>query len=159
MSTVPRRRKPGGRKAVTMGYFVFEIVNCAPTYSLNVAFSANEGPYREFAHLTLCCRCVFPKQLSGVETEIELVGDRDCLEPECWKADPRWKPRCIGELEVRASRGRFYAGIPYDILTFLLVSIRQGDVRMIYLWGPPLYRGKTLCSSIRFERDLNEDDL
>jgi hypothetical protein len=159
MSTVPRRRKPGARKAVAMESFVFEIVNSAPTYSLNVAFSANEGPYREFAHLTLSCRCVFPKQLSGIETKVIVIGDRDCLEPECWKADPRWRPRCVGQLEVRASRGRFYAGIPYDSLTFLLLSIRQGDVRMIYLWGPPLYRGKSLCTSIRFERDFNEDDL
>jgi hypothetical protein len=159
MSSIPRRRKPVARKEIVMESFVFEIVDCAPIYSLSVAFSAKEGPYSEFAHLTLSCRCVFPKKLSGVETEIVVIGDRDCLEPECWKADPRWKPRCIGQLEVRASRGRFNAGVPHESLVFLLVSIRQGDVRMIHLWGPPLYRGKSLCSSIRFAREFNEDDL
>jgi hypothetical protein len=142
-----------------MESFVFEIVDCAPTYSLSVGYSANDGPFHEFAHLTLSCHCVVPKKLLGVKTEIAIIGDRDCLEPECWKVDPRWKPRCIGQLEVRASRGRFYAGVPHDSLAFLLVSIRQGDVRMIHLWGPPLYRGKSLCNSIRFARKFNEDDL
>lgn len=120
-----------------MESFVFEIVDCAPSYSLSIGFSANDGPYREFAHLTLSCLCVFPKKLSGVETEIVVIGDRVCLEPECWKAGPTWKPRCIGQFEVRASRGRFYTAVPQDSLAFLLVSIRQGDIRMIHLWGRP----------------------
>ena len=47
----------------------------------------------------------------------------------------------------------------HDSLSFLLVSFRQGDVRIIRLWGPPLYRGKSLCSSIRFAREFHEDDL
>jgi len=105
-----RRRKHGARKQFAMESFVFEIVDCAPAYSLSICFNRYDGPYREFAHVTLFCRCVFPNMLSGTETEIVMIGVRGCLEPDCWKADPSWKPRCVGQLEVRASRGRFYGG-------------------------------------------------
>ena len=93
----PRRRKPGARKAIAMQSFVFEIVDCAPYYSLSIRFSANDRPHREIARLTLSCLCVFPKKLMGLITEIDILGDRDCLEPECWKIDPGWKPRCVGQ--------------------------------------------------------------
>lgn len=142
-----------------MESFVFEIASCAPTYSLSVGYSANDGPYREFCQLTLSCRCVFPEKLSGIETEIVIMGDRNCLQPGCWKADPDWKPRCVGQLEVRASRGRFCTAVPHDSPPYLLLSISQGDVRMIQLWGPSLYRGKSLCASMRFERVFHEDEL
>jgi hypothetical protein len=60
---------------------------------------------------------------------------------------------------VRASRGQFHTAMPHDSLAFLLVSIRQGDIRLIHLWGPPLSRGKSLCGSMRLAREFHEDDL
>jgi hypothetical protein len=159
MSTTQNRRKRPTRKSVEMESFVFEIVDCMPTYSFSVGYSVSDGPYREFTHLNLSCRCVFPTKLSGLEAKMTIMGDRDCPEPERWKADPRWKPRCIGQLEVRASQGRFDTAVPYDSLMFLLVSIRQGDVRMVHLWGPALHRGKSLCGSMRFAREIKEDEF
>jgi hypothetical protein len=157
---MPRTRKKA-RKAreLPMQHYIFEIKGWEPSYLFSVAHGRYETEcYSEYADIELEGLCVFPETLAGRVTKIMLSGRRDCLEPRILQHDPDWKPRCIGGLEMSATDGRFDATVPYDALPFLMQAIALREFRYLLAWGPALYRRKSLCTTMHFEKEVDLKD-
>jgi hypothetical protein len=138
-------------------YFVFEIQTWEPDYSLSVNHSRLErDPYWEHTKIGIGGICIWPKNLVGRTAHFDLVGKRDQLTPD--KDDPDWKPRCVGELDMRQPEGRFYTFIPNDSMTYLLSGLAHGQFRIIEVYGPTLKRGKSLCTSIDLKQTINLEE-
>lgn len=139
--------------------YIFQIDAWKPGYIFSVDSSTHRaGPYSEHLGLELDATCIFPEKLAGRAIQISLAGRRDCLSPFAYQQDEEWVPRCIGALEFPPSGGRFYTSVPHDSITALTLSLAHQMYRYILLYGPPLGRRKSLCSSMQFERTVDLDD-
>lgn len=139
--------------------FIFEIRGCAPTYILSV----NSARYRDTAlseHLgvDIAAECIFPEKLAGRTAMITLAARRDSLTPEAFKEDSDWVPNCIGALELAPGRGRFYTDVPHESFGVLTTLLAQRLLRFVVLYGSPLKRGRSLCSSMQIEHAINLED-
>ena len=142
-----------------MESYVFEIVRWEPTYSLSVDQSRDRtGPFSEHAIIEIYATCLLPRKLAGRTIQLSLAGRRDILSPPVYRHDPEWIPHCVGLLELRPSGGSFYASVPHDSLPFLLESLAHRMCRYVLLYGPPLSRGKSLCTSLELERSVDLED-
>lgn len=157
---MPKASKRGRRKEAAMPeYFIFEIGDAKPHYSLSVDHDKyRAASYREFAGLDFQASCMFPPKLAGRAVSFSLMGERNCLIPEAFKRDSSWKPRCVGALEIRPDRGDFYANVPHESLSFLTALFVRREARFVVLYGEPLSRGKSLCTSMHLEKTINLED-
>lgn len=148
--------KRGRQPLPAMQHYFLSIDRWEPSYGFGVD-NANwrRGPYREHVELVLRTTCIFPEKLVGKEVEVRVVGERDVLEPEVYKRDPDWKSNGIGALEMYPDYGRFYAALPHDGMTFVLVGLSQGMFKLVELYGPVLRYRKSLCTSIDFMREVD----
>ena len=154
--SIGKRRKP---RYEPSEIYIFEIARWEPTYGLSVDPSRDRaGPYSEHAILEIQATCILPRKLAGRTAQFSLAGQRDFLSPPDYKHDPKWTPRCIGLLELPPSGGRFYALVPHDSLPMLMASLALRMCRYILLFGPPLSRGKSLCTSLQLERSVDLED-
>ena len=140
-------------------YFIFEIGEMQPTYILSVDHDRyRKSSYREYAGIEFQAVCVFPNKLSGRSVSFNFAGERGCLTPEAFERDLSWKPRCVGALEIKPDRGHFYTNVPHESLTFLAALFLHREARFVILYGEPLTRGKSLCSSVQLEKMVNLED-
>jgi len=152
-------KRARSKQTVQPQYFIFDIGEIRPTYILSVDHDRyRESSYSEHAGIEFQAVCVFPKRLTGRSVLFNLAGQRGCLTPEAFKRDSSWKPRCVGALEIRPDRGLFYSAVPHESLPFLTTLFVHGEVRFVVLYGEPLSRGKSLCSSVQLEKAVNLED-
>lgn len=148
--------KRGRQPPPAMQHYFLQIDRWQPSYGYGVENAKwRRGPYREHMGLELRTSCFFPEKLAGKEVELHLVGERDALEPEVYKRDLDWKSAGVGALEMYPDYGRFYAVLPHDGMTFVLVGLTQGLFKLVGLYGPVLRWRKSLCMSIDFRREVD----
>lgn len=152
-------KRARSKQAIQPQYFIFEIGETQPTYILSVDHDRyRKSSYREHAGIEFQAVCVFPKKLAGRPVSFNLAGERGCLTPEAFQRDSSWKPRCVGSLEVKPDHGNFYTSVPHESLSFLATLFLHRDARFVVLYGEPLTRGKSLCSSVQLEKIVNLED-
>jgi hypothetical protein len=152
-STKTKKSEP---RPETPECFIFEIGAWEPGYIFSVDSGKHRSaPYSEHVLLEIDATCVFPEKLAGREIRVSISGQRDCLNPFAYRQDKDWVPRCIGLLELPPAGGRFYTSVPHDSIAALTVSLAHRMYRYILLYGPPLGRSKSLCSSMQFERTVD----
>jgi hypothetical protein len=140
-------------------YFIFEIGEMKPNYIFAVDHDKyREASYREFAGIDFEATCIFPKKLSGRPVSFGLMGQRDHMVPEAFKRDSSWKPRCVGSLDIGPRDGNYSMNVPYESLAFLATMFVSREARFVVLYGEPLSRGKSLCSTFHLEKEINLDD-
>lgn len=150
-----RRKQP----TPSMQHFIFEIKEWKPSYLFSIDHSRyRDGPFSEHVGIELEASCIFPEDLVARNVMFHVAGKRDCLEPEILRHDPDWKPRCVGLLELPPERGTFLTSVPHESLAVLLIALAHGLLRFILLYGPPLSRRKSLCSSIEWASSVNLED-
>ncbi len=139
--------------------YIFEITDFEPTYMLSVNPGADdENPWWEHASLGLSTVCRHPETIAGRPAAFELAADRAFWSPSELRHRPGWQPLGVGMLELTPRGGRFYASIPHDSLSMFLTAFANGLFRFIVLNGPPLRRGKSLCTSFEFKRAMDPAD-
>ena len=154
-----RTAKKTRREDVSPESYIFEIVKWEPSYFLTVGDRKHrEGPYYEHAGLDIEASCIFPENMKGRAANFHVAGARDCLTPRAYQNDPEWTPRCVGELELSPSYGRFYTSIPHDSLAVVLSTFAHGLFKFILVYGPTLKRNKSLCSSMHFMQNVNLEE-
>jgi hypothetical protein len=149
---------PRSRKAPPPAFesYIFEITSFAPSYGLSVEHRKYaDGPWWEHAEIEIDATCLFPASLAERTATFTLVADREFWTPYDWQKDHAWRPNGVGLLEVSPTQGRFYAPIAFESMPGLLTAMAHGLYRYILLYGPPLKRRKSLCTSIRFSRTID----
>jgi hypothetical protein len=147
------------RKQKISESFIFEIVRWSPSYFFSVDSNKHrDGPYNEHAGIEIEATCIFPETLKGRSAQFEIAGSRDCLTPWSYKNDPDWVPRCVGELVLHPTRGRFYTSVPHDSLPFVLTAFAHDLFRYVLVYGPPLNRSKSLCSSFHLMQSVDLEE-
>lgn len=154
-----KKVRDNNKRTLSSDVYIFQIAGLRPSYILSV----NAGKYRETAFsehmgIDIDAKCVFPEKLVGRTATITLAARRDSLTPEAFKEDSDWIPNCIGALELTTEGGRFYTDVPHESFGALATSLLQGLLRFVVLYGPPLKRGRTLCSSMQLEHSVNLED-
>ena len=157
---MPRTRtKPRKTRPLPMQYYIFEITGWQPSYLFSVnSDTYREGCWREYAEIDAQGVCIYPEPLVGRPAKITFSGDRECLQPTILRHQPDWKPRCVGSLEMSATDGQFYTSVPYDALSFLVQALASGAFKFVLLWGPALYRRKSLCMSMELAQSVDLND-
>jgi len=154
-----RKPKRKGREPEVVEAFILEIGELRPSYLLSVnSHKYRETAFSEHMGIDIDAKCVFPEKLVGRTATITLAARRDSLTPEAFKEDSDWIPNCIGALELTAEGGRFYTDVPHESFGALATSLAQGLLRFVVLYGTPLKRGRTLCSSMQLEHSVNLED-
>jgi len=113
---------------------------------------------REHSGLELEGSCVHPQIFVGRRVAFRVWTRRDCRQPDIFKRDPEWTPRCVGQLELPPSIGRFYMSVPHESFPSLLTGLAAGLFRFILLWGLPLCRGQSPCQSVQWAQSVNLED-
>ncbi|MDD3029375.1 MAG: hypothetical protein PHS57_03725 [Alphaproteobacteria bacterium] len=140
-------------------YFIFEIAKWEPYYFLSIDTGKyREGPYSENVGFEIEATCVFPEKVKGRTAAFDIAGRRNCLMPPIAQDDPDWTPRCVGELELSPTYGRFYSSIPHESVQIVLSALAHGLFRFILVYGPPLKRSKSPCSFMQFKRTVDLDE-
>ena len=157
---MPKSAKKAKKEVVPApGYFIFEIKEWEPTYSLSVNYDKfRDTAYREHVGLDIDAVCVFPPPLAGRETRFNLAAERNCLTPEIFKQDSDWKPRCVGLLDLPPANGRFYLSVPHESISVVITALAHGLFRYVETYGPPLKRSKSLCSEFRFVQSVDLEE-
>lgn len=157
---MPKVAKPGrAKKQSVPEYFIFEVGEMKPHYLFSIDHDKyRKASYREFAGIDLDTVCVFPKKLAGRPVSFSLMGERDHMAPEAFKQDSSWKPRCVGALEIGPQNGNFYMNVPHESLSYLTAVFVSREAKYIVLYGEPLSRGKSLCSTLHLEKTISLDD-
>lgn len=153
-------RKPAAhkRKAPEYEHYVFEVTSPKRSYS----FSVNKTPifkglYSEYPAIRFTGQCIHPARFEGRSIKADIVGGE--IETEAPKHDPDWKPLAIGSLELSKREASFYAKIPLHSFWALSAAIQSGELQVMYLYGPALYRGKSLITNLYFETEFDPDDV
>jgi hypothetical protein len=142
-----------------MQHFIFEVQSWEPEYWVSVNHERHGGrPYSEHVGIDINGSCVLPRKLSDRSASFHLVGERNYFNPDFYGQEPDWRPRCVGELDLRPGRGSFYSQLPHDAMPSLLSGLAAGSFRYILLWGPPLRWGKPRCTSIDLRRSVFLED-
>jgi len=137
--------------------FMFEIKGCKPSYHLNVNLNPREtGAYGEIALMELETNCTYPEKLAGRTARFDIYGKRDFMQPEEYRLNPKWRDNCVAFLQLPPSGGSCHARIPYEYMTFIMTAISQGLIHFIYLYGSPLSRGTSFCTSMQFMQTADE---
>ena len=144
---------------VMLVHYVLEISSFEPTHRLSLnPRDYDEKPWWEHVALEITTICRLPEKVAGRPIRFELVADREFWTPYEWRKDHGWRPRTVGLLELSPTMGRFYASIPHDSMVTFMTAMAHELYRYILLYGPPLLRGKSLCTSLDFRRTINFDD-
>lgn len=152
-------KRARSRQVMPPEYFIFEIGEMQPTYILSVDHDRyRENSYSEHTGIEFQAACMFPNKLAGRSVVFNLAGERGFLQPEAFKRDSSWKPRCVGALEIKPDRGMFYSAVPYESLPFLTTLFAHREVRYVVLYGEPMSRGKSLCVSMQLEKSVSLED-
>lgn len=142
-----------------MQSYFFQIDEWVPSYSLSInQIRFVVGPYRERIDIEFKVTCIFPAYLAWRPAHFTIVGERNQLEPEPYRRDPDWKPRCVGLLEMPPGGGPFYASIPHESMSFVLEGLAHGLFRILSVYGPTLFGGKSYCTSINLMQPVNLED-
>jgi hypothetical protein len=142
-----------------MQTFIFEINEWEPDYLLSVNHDRHrDGPYSEYVNIKMTAPCIFPEQLAGRVAQVHIMGQRKFLDPEIYRRDRDWKPLCVAGLHLPPSSGEFYLAVPLENMPFLLTAFTHGLFRFISLWGPPLKRSNSLCTTVNFMRTVDLSD-
>jgi hypothetical protein len=152
-------RKAAKPKPVMPVHYVFEIAGFEPTYMLSVNPRRDDDkPWWEHLSLEFATVCRLPERLAERPATFQLVADREFWTPYAWRRDHDWRPLGVGLLEISPMAGRFYASIPNDSMPTFMTAMAHGLYRYVLLYGPPLKRGKSLCTSLDFRRAIDFDD-
>lgn len=152
-------KKTSKRNAEWPVSYIFEIGKWELAYHFSVDHGKyRDGPYSEHTGIQFEACCIFPETFKGRLATFDIAGRRDCLTPPILEREPDWIPRCVGELELQPTSGRFYTSIPHDSLTLVLTAFAQGLFRFILVYGPLLKRSKSLCSSMQLMQSVNLED-
>ncbi len=148
-----RRRKTPKEENQT---YIFEIVAWQPEYLLSVDYDRyRRGPYHEYADIGLSTSCVHPKNWAGRPAQIVIMGEENFMMPEALKRDPDWTPNCVAAIYLPPANGDFALSVPMERLPFLMTAFSVGMFRYLLLWGPPLKRSRSMCTSVHFERTVD----
>lgn len=154
--TTKRRGRPPKEERLT---FIFEIASWQPEYLLSIDYDRYRlRPYNEYAHIRLSTVCIHPQKWAGRKARITVMGAENFMTPEVLKRNPEWIPNCVAAIDLPPSNGDFSLAVPMERLPFLMTAFSAGMFRYLLLWGPPLKRSRSMCSSAHFERtvDLSE---
>ena len=157
---MPQPTKKRGRpRTQPMECYVFEIGEWKPSYILSVNRQRDRtGAFYEHIDIEIQTLCIYPKKLAGRSAQFTLSGQRNCLTPTAYQRDPDWIPNCVGLLELPPTRGRFYTAVPHESLSALITPLIHRLFHFVLLFGPPLSRGASLCSSMQFEQTVDLED-
>lgn len=156
---MPRRRSSRRKTPPEMESYIFELRSWQPKYLLAVDRDRyTESAHSEYAHLAFEGECVHPLVHAGRVAGFTLASRRDFMAPTHSKKDLDWKPNGLGVLELSKSRAEFYTGVPHETLVFLMNGLALNLFRYALVFGPPLKRGKSLCTTFEFLRDVNLED-
>jgi hypothetical protein len=156
----PKPVKRSRRETPSHQSYVFEIGAWEPSYLLSVNFDRYmDEAYNEYVIIKFAGVCIHPETLRGRTVEFHLAARRDMLVPEALRRNPDWRPLCVGSLELGRSSGRFSFSVPSQSMPSILTAFTHSMYRFVYLWGPTLKRGKSLCTSVHLLRSIDPDDL
>jgi hypothetical protein len=154
----PRKPAARKRKAPEYEHYVFQIASPRRSYSFSVnKTQIFKGLYWEHPAIRFTGQCIPPARFEGRSIKADIVGGE--VENEAPKHDPNWKPLAIGSLELSKREASFYAKIPLHSFWGLSAAIQSGELPVMYLYGPALYRGKSLITNLDFETEFNPDDV
>lgn len=140
-------------------YFIFEIGNWRPTFSIGVDYDkCCSSPFREHAGIELEAVAVFPARVVGRTVTVSIMGERDWFMPASFRLDPKWKPLGIASLEFTLEDGHLYASVPHESLPFLASCIAHQGFRFVSAWGPPLKRNRSVSLEFRLMNSFDPEE-
>ncbi|WP_270373641.1 hypothetical protein [Marinicauda sp. Alg238-R41] len=139
-------------------HYVFAIEEPETTYSFSInQIDRMPGLFWEYPSLTFTGRCVFPERLVGETITARLIGSTERLDDS--RHAPGWKPPGIGMLELSKRRGDFYAHVPMHSFWGMSATVTDRKNRFLLLYGPRLYRGQSMCTSMEITNRFDPEEL
>ena len=150
------KTKSKKRPARECEHYVFEMFDPRRSYSWAInGGDLFDGLYWEHASIDFSGACIWPERLKGEVIAAALVGARVRMDPPSHHKD--WRPTGIGMLELNKRQKQFYAQIPMHSFWPLSQAIERNELRVMVLYGPALYRGKSMSTSMNFEREFDPE--
>ncbi len=128
-----------------------------PTYSLSLGVPKYEtGLYSEHWHLELEGRCIAPAKHAGRVVRLLFLAERDFFERR--RADPDWRPLCLGRLMLRKDRADYMGTIPFDTAWGVAAGVAARTFRYVHLDGERLRGGSANIRYMSFQARYDERD-
>lgn len=156
-----RKRKRRSRApAIDYRSYVFRIVSWEPSYSFALNDGPlHDGPYWEHVQLVLTAECLAPSKMAGRISTFTFLGNREEARALNQPPNSDWRPLCVGSLTVRGDRTEYLGSLPVDSLWGLVSALPSGTLQFLDMHGERLRYGSARIRSIRFEREVDPEDL
>jgi hypothetical protein len=149
-------RKKSKRRVEKHVYYVVEILGWEWSFMFGVsnAPQISGGPYDDYRHLMVHGKLIRPTRLQERSLELNLLPD-ERLNKEHRQND---HPTLIGHLSFHG-RPSALMSVPADALPTLLTMLIAEKFKYVVLHGSALRYRQTDLQSLRFEMQIDEEDL
>ncbi|WP_291317148.1 hypothetical protein [Desulfuromonas sp.] len=127
--------------------------------SLNKERRLGVGPYSEHHSINIQGELLGPEKVAGRKIDVTLIADRwmskAMTSDDIFEKDPL----AIGGISSRGNDSNYLGSIPFDIFPAVLSMLAAGKYNYLSLHGKSLRYGKAAIEYLRFEEELDPDEI